>query len=92
MNVTIYGSDGCGFCEKAVDLAEELCLDYTYIDANTAMIEFSRLFPGAKTVPQILVNGSGSEDIATLKKSWSIFDESSHRKRILQTVQLPLGI
>ena len=57
MNVEIYGADGCGFCEKAVDLAEELCLDYTYIDAYTAMIEFSRLFPGAKTVPQILVNG-----------------------------------
>ena len=57
MQVEIYGMDGCGFCEKAVDLAEELCLDYTYIDANTAMIEFSRLFPGAKTVPQILVDG-----------------------------------
>ncbi len=57
MNVEIYGTDGCGFCVKAVDLAEELCLDYTYIDANTAMIEFSRLFPGAKTVPQILVDG-----------------------------------
>ena len=57
MNVEIYGSDGCGICDKAVDLAEELCLDYTYIDANHAMIEFSRLFPGAKTVPQILVNG-----------------------------------
>jgi len=56
VNVTIYGSDGCGFCEKAVDLAEELCLDYTYIDANTAVQEFSRLFPGAKTVPQILVD------------------------------------
>ena len=56
MQVEIYGMDGCGFCEKAVDLAEELCLDYTYIDANKAMIEFSRLFPGAKTVPQILVN------------------------------------
>ena len=56
VNVTIYGSDGCGFCEKAVDLAEELCLDYTYVDANDAMIEFSRLFPGAKTVPQILVD------------------------------------
>ena len=57
MQVEIYGMDGCGFCEKAVDLAEELSLDYTYIDANVAMIEFSRLFPGAKTVPQILVNG-----------------------------------
>jgi len=57
MQVEIYGMDGCGFCEKAVDLAEELCLDYTYIDANTAMIEFSRLFPSAKTVPQILVDG-----------------------------------
>ena len=53
MNVEIYGADGCGFCDKAVDLAEELCLDYTYIDANQATIEFSRLFPGAKTVPQI---------------------------------------
>ncbi|REK62022.1 MAG: glutaredoxin [Bacteroidetes bacterium] len=57
MQVEIYGMDGCGFCEKAVDLAEELCLDYTYIDANKSMIEFSRLFPSAKTVPQILVNG-----------------------------------
>ena len=57
MQVEIYGMDGCGFCKKAVELAEELCLDYTYIDANTAMIEFSRLFPNAKTVPQILVDG-----------------------------------
>ena len=57
MNVTIYGSEGCGFCEKAVELAEELCLDYTYVDANHAIQEFSKLFPSAKTVPQILVNG-----------------------------------
>lgn len=57
MQVEIYGMDGCGFCEKAVDLVEELCLDYSYIDANQATIEFSKLFPGAKTVPQILVDG-----------------------------------
>ena len=57
MNIEIYGSDGCGFCEKAVELAEELCLDYTYIDSNRSIQEFSRLFPGAKTVPQIRVNG-----------------------------------
>jgi len=57
MEVEIYGTDGCGFCEKAVDLAVELDLDYTYINANEASIEFSRLFPGAKTVPQILIDG-----------------------------------
>ena len=73
MEVVIYGTDGCGFCEKAVDLAEELCLDYTYIDASRDTIEFSRMFPGAKTVPQILLNGEwvgGYKDFEEVMESF----------------------
>ena len=73
MQVEIYGADGCGFCEKAVDLAEELCLDYIYIDVNRSSLEFSKLFPGAKTVPQIMVDNEwigGYKDFEEVMESF----------------------
>jgi len=73
MQVEIYGADGCGFCEKAVDLAEELCLNYIYIDVNRSNLEFSKLFPGAKTVPQIMVDNEwigGYKDFEEVMESF----------------------
>lgn len=54
--IKIYGTEGCHFCKMAVELAKEMMLDYEYIDASEDMNEFSKLFPNARTVPQILVN------------------------------------
>jgi len=59
MNVEIWGKDNCNFCTAAVDLCEELHLDYTY---KTYKIDFTKEeifaeFVDAKTFPQIKLDG-----------------------------------
>ena len=56
--IEIYGTKNCGFCKKAVDLAEAYNLMYHYIDAEVNKEEFRDKFPDAKTVPQIIWNGN----------------------------------
>lgn len=57
MLIKIYGTEGCHFCKMAVELAKSMMKDYEYIDAAENMNEFSKLFPSARTVPQITVDG-----------------------------------
>lgn len=57
MLIKIYGTEGCHFCKMAVELAKSMMKDYEYIDAAEDMNEFSKLFPSARTVPQITVDG-----------------------------------
>ena len=57
MEVEIYGAVNCGFCEAAKSLATDIECQYRYYDITEAPGEFSSLFPGAKTVPQIIVDG-----------------------------------
>jgi glutaredoxin len=58
MLVKIYGMKDCSWCDKAVSLAEAYELPYVYevLDEDFDFIEFSQLFPGAKTFPQIVIN------------------------------------
>lgn len=56
MKVKIYGTEGCRFCALAKELAEKLELDFEYIDAGLDMQTFSKLFPSARTVPQIMID------------------------------------
>jgi len=58
MHVKIYGAEGCGFCNAAISLALDKELDYEYIDCTYDMIEFEQNFPGARSVPQIMVDGT----------------------------------
>jgi len=57
--IEIYGKETCVYCDRSKDILEELELDYTYYDVeeNTKNLQemLSRI-PGAKTVPQILIN------------------------------------
>lgn len=55
--ITIYGTDECKFCHLAKELAESKGMETEYVDATTAMVAFSKLFPNCKTVPQIIVGG-----------------------------------
>lgn len=58
--VKIYGTTGCVWCKKAVELCEDYCLTYQYqnVDTSDELKEiFKSLFPEAKTVPQIVWNG-----------------------------------
>lgn len=59
MNVEIWGKDNCSFCSAAIDLCDELQLDFTY---KTYNIDFTKEeilseFVGAKTFPQIKLDG-----------------------------------
>lgn len=59
MKVTIYGKDNCPYCTMAKNLAEKEGAEVRYLslgedyEAKTFMAEF----PGARTFPQIIVNG-----------------------------------
>lgn len=57
--VTIYGTANCIYCQKAKQLCEELNLSFVYkpLEEEPHRGEFKQLFPDAKTVPQILLNG-----------------------------------
>lgn len=53
--IVIYGMPGCGVCQRAIALAEDTGLRYTYKDATDPAIrqEFEEKFPGLREVPQI---------------------------------------
>ena len=53
--IKIYGSPNCIWCLKAKQLCETLELDHDYIEVDAiGFEEFSKRFPGMKTVPQIM--------------------------------------
>jgi glutaredoxin len=57
--ILIYGKPQCPFCEKAKALCEtrELVYEYRTLDVDYTKEELLETFPGARTVPQIVVNG-----------------------------------
>jgi glutaredoxin len=58
--ILIYGKEGCSFCERAKILCESQGFAYEYLTMGedyTRELLFET-FPGAKTVPQIVVNGT----------------------------------
>ena len=57
--IEIYGKPMCAFCDKAKALCENLGLEYTYKSLGTdySMEELLENFPGARTVPQIKIDG-----------------------------------
>ncbi len=57
--ILIYGKDGCSFCQRAKLLCESYNLDFEYLnmDEDYSRETLFENFPGAKTVPQIVVNG-----------------------------------
>lgn len=58
-SVLLYGYDGCSFCEKAKELlfSRNYVVDYRDIKAPGIKDELLSIFPEAKTVPQIFMNG-----------------------------------
>lgn len=67
--IIIYGKPHCPFCEKAKQLCEIRGFDYEYrqMDVDYTREQLLENFPGARTVPQIVVNGlkvGGYEEFA----------------------------
>ena len=59
MKVEIYSKPACPFCVQAKNLAEQKGYEYTYkmLDEDFTREELFETFPGARTFPQIIVDG-----------------------------------
>ena len=57
--ILIYGKPMCPFCDKAKAICEQRGYIYEYRSLGTDYTkeELLETFPGARTVPQIVVNG-----------------------------------
>lgn len=57
--ILIYGKPQCPFCEKAKNLCDQRGYQYEYktLDVDYTKEQLLETFPGARTVPQIVVNG-----------------------------------
>jgi len=57
--IEIYGKPMCPFCDRAKQFCESHGLDYVYKSLGTDYTKEELLenFPGARTVPQIRING-----------------------------------
>lgn len=58
--IEIYGKPHCPFCEKAKNLCDRMKLEYVYKSMGTDFTreELLETFPAARTVPQIIINGT----------------------------------
>lgn len=59
MKVEIYSKPACPFCIQAKNLAETKGYDLTYkmLEEDFSREELFETFPGARTFPQIIVDG-----------------------------------
>lgn len=58
--IEIYGKPQCPYCDAAKQLCESRNFKYTYKSLGTDFTreELLEAFPNARTVPQIIVNGT----------------------------------
>tara|TARA_E500000075_G_C6650458_1_gene156505 strand:- start:104 stop:373 length:270 start_codon:yes stop_codon:yes gene_type:complete len=58
-NIIVYWRSGCPFCTLAVDLLEKHNIEYELkkLGEDFTREDFSILLPGAKTFPQVIVDG-----------------------------------
>ena len=57
--IEIYGKTQCPFCDKAKQLCEREGLDFVYkqLDEDFTREELFEVFPGARTFPEIRMDG-----------------------------------
>ena len=68
--IEIYGKPACPHCDQAKRLCEQRELEYKYfqLDIDFTREEVLEMFPGARTFPQIKVNGTsigGKDQLGT---------------------------
>jgi glutaredoxin 3 len=60
MNIVVYSTNSCPICVKAKDLLTKwnLPFELKMIDTDRLLlVEFSKVTDGARTVPQIIIDG-----------------------------------
>lgn len=68
--IEIYGKPACPHCDQAKRICEQRELEYKYLQLDTDFTreEVLEMFPGARTFPQIKVNGTsigGKDQLST---------------------------
>ena len=66
--IEIWGTEDCHFCHLAEELAKNKGFEVESIEASHDMIKFTKLFPGVKTVPQILIGDTWIGGYSDLKE------------------------
>lgn len=59
MKIEIYGKPNCPYCDMAKSLSDRKGHDTIYktLDIDYSFADISKLFPQARTFPQIIVDG-----------------------------------
>jgi len=72
--IEIYGKDNCPYCDMAKNLCEQKGLDYEYKQLGTDFDrdEMLSTFPGARTFPQIILDGQKIGGYTELKELTSV--------------------
>lgn len=75
--IEIYGKPACPYCDKAKAFCEMRNLEYTYKSLGTDYTkeELLETFPGARTVPQIRING---ENIGGYDKLGAYIEDTNY--------------
>ena len=75
--IKIYGKPQCPFCDKAKAFCEMRKLEYTYKSLGTDYTKEELLenFPGARSVPQIRING---ENIGGYDKLGAYIEDTNY--------------
>jgi len=58
--VTVYSTASCSICERAKNMLQKWNIDYNEVAIDTnadAQREFAEVTQGARTVPQIVIDG-----------------------------------
>ena len=77
MNIKIYSKTNCIFCDKAKMRLKKYNPDVLMLDKDFAREDFFKIFPNARTFPQIVINENHVGGYSELKK-WleeNSFDE-----------------
>jgi glutaredoxin len=75
MDITVYGREGCTYCDKAKDYLRKMNLPFNYVDINEdfdAAMELKEKFGAFKTVPQIVIDNELIGGYSEL--TWMIVD------------------
>jgi len=75
--IEIYGKPACPYCDKAKAFCEMRNLEYTYKSLGTDYTkeELLETFPGARSVPQIRING---ENIGGYDKLGAYIEDTNY--------------
>ena len=69
--IVVYWRYGCSYCQMATRLLDKYGIKYELLelDRDFSREEFYKAIPGAKTFPQILINGTSIGGYEELQES-----------------------